>query len=199
VHLAIVLLKKGWIEFNHLYLLDRAIVDIWANVVWVKIPKWVPLRNGMMFEQAKQHLCRFISKKDFLQAALDYAMIQGNDVIARCCKSNPTKMLVYSSAGAGVYQLTATKYAIECDCQAYLELSRAYTEDCYLRGLINKHPILQEQLPEPHVFSVWASWGVKDFRHYQHEYGRRSLQHLGLSLEFIIAGHFIRPALKIED
>lgn len=190
-HLAIVLLKKGWIEFKHLYLLDRAIVDVWANVVWVKIPKWIPSKKGIMFEQAQKYLCRFISKKDFLQAAIDYAMIQGNGAIARCCKSNPTKMLVESSTGAGVYQLTLTKYAIKCDCQAYLGLSRAHTEECYLRGLMNQHPILQGQLPDLHVFSVWASWGVKDFRHYQYEYGRRSLQHLGLLLDFIIPGRFI--------
>lgn len=50
-------------------------------------------------------------------------------------------MLVQPSTRAGVYQLTPTKYAIESDCQTYLGFDRAYTKDCYLRGLINKHPM----------------------------------------------------------
>lgn len=189
-NLATILLKKSLLNFNNLYLLDHATVDIWANVVWVKIPKWIYTQNSVMLQKAQEHFCRFISKKDFLEAVIDYAMLQGNQTIAHRCQSNPTKMLVHSATGSEVYQLTTTKYAIECDCQAYLGIYRAYTEDCYLRGLINRHPVLRGQLPDKHVFSVWAVWGVKDFRHYQHEQNRRSLSSFGLSLDFIIPGHF---------
>lgn len=73
---------------------------------------------------------------------------------------------------------------------AYSGIYRAYTEDCYLRGLINRHSVLRGQLPDKHVFSVWAAWGVKDLGHYQHEQSRRSLSSFGLSLDFIIPGHF---------
>lgn len=112
-----------------------------------------------MFEQAQKYLCRIISKKDFLQAAIDYAMIQGSDAIARCCKSDPTKMLVALSTGAGVYQIAPTKYPIECDCGAYLGLFRAYTEDCYLRGLMNKHPILLLSAALISTFSLFELTG----------------------------------------
>ena len=189
-NLATVLLKKGLLRYENLYLLDHATVDVWANVVWVKIPKWIPSENGAMLQKAPQHFCRFISKKDFLEAVIDHAQLIGHQAIAQRCKSNPTKMLVQSSKGNGVYQLNTTKYACECDCQAYLALQRAYTEDCYLHGLINRHPLLQGQLPDKHVFAVWAAWGAKDFRHYQHEQGKRSLSSCGLSLDFIIPGHF---------
>lgn len=189
-NLATVLLKKGLLDFNNLYLLDHATVDVWANVVWVKIPKWIQLPNVAILQKAPQHFCRFISKKDFLEAVIDYAQLMGHQSKAHRCKSNPTKMLVQSSTGSGVYQLNTTKYACECDCSAFLGLKRAYTEDCYLRGLINRHPILQGQLPDKHVFCVWASWGAKDFRHYQYEQGRRWLSSFGLSLDYIIPGHF---------
>lgn len=189
-NLATILLKKGLLDFNNLHLLDHATIDVWANVVWVKIPKWVPSENGAMLQKAPQHFCRFISKKDFLEAVIDHAQLMGHQMIAHRCKSNPTKMLVQSSSSAGVYQLSTTKYACECDCSAFLGLKRAYTEDCYLRDLINRHPVLQGQLPDKHVFSVWAAWGAKDFRHYQHEQGKRSLSSFGLSLDFIIPGHF---------
>lgn len=189
-NLATVLLKKGLLDFNNLYLLDHATVDVWANVVWVKIPKWVQLPNQAMLQKAPQHFCRFVSKKDFLEAVIDHAQLMGHQMKANRCKSNPTQMLVQSSTSTGVYQLSTTKYACECDCQAYLALQRAYTEDCYLRGLIIRHPILQGQLPDKHIFSVWAAWGAKDFRHYQYEQGRRTLSSFGLSLDYIIPGHF---------
>lgn len=189
-NLATVLLKKGLLDFNNLYLLDHATVDVWANVVWVKIPKWIQLSSEAMLQKAPQHFCRFISKKDFLEAVIEYAQLTGHQTIARRCKSNPTRMLVQSSKGNGVYQLSTTKYACECDCSAYFGLKRAYTEDCYLRGLINRHPVLRGQLPDKHVFSVWASWGAKDFRHYQYEQGRRTLSSFGLSLDYIVPGHF---------
>lgn len=189
-NLATVLLKKGLLRYENFYLLDHATVDVWANVVWVRLPKWVPSQNEAMLQKAPQHFCRFISKKDFLEAVIDYAQLMGHQVKANRCKSNPTKMLVQSSKSASVYQLNTTKYACECDCSAYFGLKRAYTEDYYLRGLIIRHPVLQGQLPDKHVFSVWASWGAKDFRHYQYEQGRRSLSSFGLSLDYIIPGHF---------
>lgn len=144
-NLATILLKKGLLGYENFYLLDHATVDIWANVVWVKIPKWVPSSSAAMFQKAPQHFCRFISKKDFLEAVIDYAMLQGHQTLAHRCESNMTKMLVACATGEGVYQLNPTQYAIECDCKAYLGIYRTYTEDCHLRGLINAHPILKGQ------------------------------------------------------
>ena len=190
-NLATVLIKKGLLDFKNLYLLDHATVDVWANVVWVKLPKWIPCQDSTaLFQKAPQHFCRFISKKDFLEAVIDYAMLQGNQTLAHKCESNPATMLVSSSKGTGVYQLNPTKQAIECNCSAYLGLKRSLAEDYHLRGLINAHPILKGQLPDKHVFSVWAAWGVENMRQYQHEYDRKTLSKLGLSLDCIIPGHY---------
>lgn len=190
-NLATVLIKKGLLEFKNLNLLDWATVDVWANVVWVKLPKWIPCGDETtLFQKAAQHFCRFISKKDFLEAVIDYAMLQGNQTSAHRCKSNPATMLVSSSKGTGVYQLNPTKHAVECNCSAYLGLKRSITEDYHLRGLINAHPILKGQLPDKHVFSVWAAWLVENMRHYQYEYSRKTLLTLGLSLDCIIPGHY---------
>ena len=101
-NLATVLLKKGLLRYENLCLLDHATVDIWANVIWVRLPRWVPSQNGAMLQKAPQHFCRFISKKDFLEAVIDYAQVTGHQTIARRCKSNPTKMLVQSSKSTGV-------------------------------------------------------------------------------------------------
>lgn len=189
-NLTTILLKKGLLHEENLYLLDHATVDVWATVVWVKIPRWVPSKSVAMFRKAEQHFCRFISKKDFLEAVIDYAMLQGNQASAHRSPSSPTTMLVSSSKGMGVYQLNPTKHGIECDCSAYLGLKRSLTEDYHLRGLINAHPILKGQLPDKHVFSVWAAWGIENMKQYQHEYGRKTLSKLGLSLDCIIPGHY---------
>lgn len=195
-----VLIKKGLLDFKNLDLLDHATVDVWASVVWVKIPKWVPSPDMAMFQKAPQHFCRFISKKDFLEAVIDYAMLQGNQVSAHRSPSNPATMLVPSSKKTGeVYQLNLTKHLIECNCSAYLGLKRSLTEDYHLRGLINAHPILKGQLPDKHVFSVWAAWGIENMKQYQHEYGRKTLSKLGLSLDCIIPGHYTVYHKSMQD
>jgi hypothetical protein len=66
-NLATVLLKKELLSYSNLYLLDHATVDVWPNVVMVRIPKWIPCQGTGLLQRAPQSFCRFFSKKDFLE------------------------------------------------------------------------------------------------------------------------------------
>lgn len=189
-NLQTVLLKKGWLDFNNLYLLDHATVDVWPRVVWVKIPKWIPCQHLLILQKAEQYFCRFISKRDFLEAAIDYAMLQGHQAIAHRSALYPDKMEVCSTRTGLLYDLTPTQHQCECCCSAYKSLSAAFSEDAKMLALLIDHPMLCGQLPDKHVFSVWAAWGAKNFRHYQHSQGKRALGALELSLTYITPGHY---------
>ncbi len=69
-------------------------------------------------------------------------------------------------------------------------------------GLLKAHPVLKGQLPDKHVFSLWATWGIKNFKAYQakqQEWERQqqatqqykdTLQAYGIVLRQTIPGHF---------
>lgn len=189
-NLATVLMKKGWISFNELQLLDYATVDVWPSVVWVKVPSYYPSAHAMLFHKSQKSFCRFISKKDFLEAVIDYARLQGNQHIAQRCQRDSQKMWVKSVSTGEVYHLIPQEQQCECTCKAQSGLLRALIEDTKMQALLVDHPIMQGQIPDKHIFSVWRSLGVNDFHHYQYKYREWSLTTLGLSLQYIIPGHY---------
>jgi hypothetical protein len=201
-NLQTVLLKKGLLRYENLYLLDHATVDVWPNVVMVKIPKWIPSQTMAMYQRSPQSFCRFISKRDFLEAIVDYAMLQGHQAIAHACRSDSSKMVVKSSTSGNVYELTPSQHQCECNCPAHQSLEAGFTEDAKMLSLLVAHPDLKKQIPDKHVFSLWATWGVKDFASYQskqQDWERQqqaiqqykgTLKACGVALKQTIPGHF---------
>lgn len=189
-NLQTVLLKKELISFPNLYLLDHATVDIWPGVVMVKIPKWIPSQSMLMYERSPQSFCRFISKRDFLEAVIEFAMLQGRSTHAHGSKVCPELWSVQSTNSKKVYDLTVTQRHCDCSCPAYQSLNAAFSEDARMLALLIKHPTLQGQLPDKHIFSLWATWGAKNFKYYQFEQGKRALAHLGITLQCVVPGHY---------
>lgn len=190
-NLATVLMKKGLLTFNEMHLLDHATVDVWPNVVWVKIPSYYPSSHALIFHKSEKSFCRFISKKDFLEAVIDYAQLQGNQHTALACQDDPQKMSVKSAATRReVYELTPRPDQCKCTCKATAGLMKAFTEDPKMQRLLVADPIMQGQIPDKHVFSVWRSFGATDFRHYQYKQREWFLAAFGLSLDYIIPGHY---------
>jgi hypothetical protein len=78
----------------------------------------------------------------------------------------------------------------------------AFAEDAKMLGLLVAHPDLRGQLPDKHVFSLWATWGVKDFASYQSkqqdwehqqqaiQWHKDTLRACGVALSQTIPGHF---------
>jgi hypothetical protein len=137
-----------------------------------------------------------------LEAVIDYAMLQGHQARAHQYKNRADMMVVESSSNGNVYQLTPTERRCECDCRAHQSLFTGFAEDVKMASLLVDHQILKGQLPDKHVFSLWATWGVNDFDSYQvqqqqwehrqnlSQRNKEVLKHLGVSLRQDIPGHF---------
>jgi len=81
-------------------------------------------------------------------------------------------------------------------------LEAGFTEDAKMLGLLVAHPDLRGQIPNKHVFSLWATWGVKDFASYQSKQQdwerqqqvtqqcKNTLRACGVALRQTIPGHF---------
>lgn len=156
-NLAAVVLEKEWLTESELHRLDSAIMDIWALVVWVKLPAQIPY---------KKTICRFISKKDFLRVVIESAQKRSEDMTACKHKNDFTKILIKSTSGK-YYELTPQHNQCECSCPAYESLIVAFGEDARMGGLLKAHPVLQGQVPDKHTLGLWSTWGVKNFKAYQ--------------------------------
>lgn len=155
-NLAAVVLEKGWLTESELHRLDNAIMDIWALVVWVKIPAQIPY---------KKTICRFISKKDFLRVVIESAQPRSEGMTA-CKHEDISKVLIESTSGK-YYELTPQYKQCECSCPAYESLSAAFGEDTRMEGLLKADPILKGQVLCKHIYGLWSAWGIKNFKAYQ--------------------------------
>lgn len=197
-----VLLKKRLLRFENVYLLDHAVVDVWPSVVMVKIAKWIPSQTILMYQRSPQSFCRFVSKRDFLEAVIDYAMLQGHQAKVSPCRNDSTKMVVQSLNSNDEYFLTPTQHQCECNCPAHQSLHAGFAEDMKMLSLLIDHPVLGGQFPDKHVFSLWATWGAVDFASYQVKQQqwqelsqaiasfKMALKSSGVSLVQVIPGHF---------
>lgn len=189
-NLATIMLSKGWLSFSELHLLDHATVDVWPGVVWVKVPSYYPSAHALLFHKSEKSFCRFISKKDFLQATIDYAQMQGNQHRALRCDHSPEKMWVRSASTGEVYHLFPRAEQCECTCKAQSGLMIAFVEDTKIQALLVAHPIMRGQIPDKHVFSVWRTFGATDFEHYQYKQQEFALSRFNLWLDYVIPGHY---------
>lgn len=155
-NLAAVVLEKGWLLESELHRLDTAIMDIWALVVWVKIPAQIPY---------KKTICRFISKKDFLRVVIESAQLRSKGMTA-CKHEDVSKVLIESTSGK-YYELTPQHKQCECSCPAYESLSAAFGEDARMQGLLKAYPVVKGQVLCKHIFGLWSVWGIKNFKAYQ--------------------------------
>lgn len=191
-NLATVVLEKGWLTESELHRLDSAIMDIWALVVWVKIPAQIPY---------KKTICRFVSKKDFLRVVIESAQ-QRSEGMTTCKDRNDfTKILIKSTSGK-YYELTPQHKQCECSCPAYESMSAAFDEDTRMEGLLKADPVLRGQLPDKHALGLWSAWGIKNFKAYQskqQDWERQqqatqqykdTLKTYGIALRQDIPGHF---------
>lgn len=190
-NLAAVVLEKGWLLESELHRLDSAIMDIWALVVWVKIPAQIPY---------KKTICRFISKKDFLRVVIESAQQRSKGMTA-CKHEDISKVLIESTSGK-YYELTPQHKQCECSCPAYESMSAAFGEDGRMQGLLKAHPVLKGQVPDKHALGLWSAWGVNNFKAYQskqQDWERQqqttqqykdTLQAYGIALKQTIPGHF---------
>jgi hypothetical protein len=186
-----VILEKGWLLESELHRLDSAIMDIWALVVWVKIPAQIPY---------KKTICRFISKKDFLRVVIESAQQRSEGMTACKDRNDFTKILINSTSGK-YYELTPQHKQCECSCPAYESMSAAFGEDARMGGLLKAHPVLRGQVPDKHVLGLWSAWGIKNFKAYQskqQEWERQqqatqqykdTLKTYGIALRQDIPGH----------
>ena len=160
-------------------------IDVWAFVVRIHIPKWIPVRQSQLRNYSVLNGCKiinkalhrpiksmssFISKKDFVNA-----LIERNMAKADRYKLLPTdEWNIFTHKGVQEdHELICYDSHIECTCHAYRGISKAFEQDKYALKHLQNHPIMEGQVPDKHVFSVWKYLKCHSFESYRHALDER--------------------------
>jgi hypothetical protein len=191
-----VLLQSGYNSHLIKEASEYLTIDVQRYCVRLHVPRWIPVKrnqikqfsvlNGCKVIEGKLHrpidpVCSFFSKKDFLEA-----LIERNQA-----KSDPYKVFLSQRWDELTHQgieenhtlLLDVQY-ISCNCKAYFGLLKAFGQDPYMFKLLTEHPVMNGQIPEKHVFSVWRHLGCRDHRGYRFQYELRRLAAHGLAAHY---------------
>lgn len=157
-----IVIEKGYLESTTLHRLDHAICDIWYAVVFMKIPATIPY---------KKSICKFISKKDFLNQLHESAIAASHEVADVGCHRRKVVDYYAKSAKTGdFYDLHLSEEKITCSCPGYSALATAFGEDSKMTELLLKHPVLQGQIPDKHAMAIWKHLACVTRIEYQQQY-----------------------------
>lgn len=186
-----IVINKGYLTETTLHRLDNAIVDVWYAVVFLKVPATIPYRLG---------LCKFISKRDFLNELYKNAIASASEVPSVGCHRNKVVDFYAKSASTGeFYDLLLEEECVSCSCKSYSLLGVALGEDVKMLQLLQSHPILQGQRPCKHAIAVWGKLGASSFGEYQQyfkEHVARSQLIAELQKQLKEHGLSLRPTLS---
>ena len=183
--------------------IEHITIDVQRYCVRLHVPRWIPVKrtqvryfstlNGCKVINEKLHrpikpVHSFFSKKDFLEA-----LIQRNQA-----KSDPYKVFLSEEWDEFIHQgieenhtLAMNDRGMFCSCKAYSGLVKAFDRDPYMLQLLIEHPVMEGQIPDKHLFSVWRHLGCRDNRGYRYLYELRRLSAYGLAVNRINPGSYL--------